>query len=224
MRFKNLLLTAMLVLVMVTPSLAASNNPPPAGAILDLNGGLIPHGAPQAYSVDFTGALANTAITFAFREDPAFITFTGASVVDLTTSSGNLLANANFATGDLTGWTYANVYGATFGGVVAGSTGNYYWYDGAVQAYDAISQTLATNPGAVYQISFYAWDDGGLTTFSDLSTNGDVTDTGGNGADILAYAQAGLPPAGNTVPEPCTMLLLGSGLVGLIAFRKKFRA
>ncbi len=236
MRFKNLLLTAMLVLVMVTPALAGPNNePPPAGAILDLNGQTITHSYAQLYSVDFTAALPNTAITFAFREDPAFIYFGNASVVDTTTLSSNLLTNGNFTGGVYTnngnagtpnGWTYANIYGASFGGFVATDplVGGYAWYDGAVQAYDAISQTIATNPGDVYQISFYAWDDGGLTTFSDLSTNGDVTDTGGNGADILAYAQAGLPPAGNTVPEPCTMLLLGSGLVGLIAFRKKFRA
>ncbi len=182
-----------------------SNEPPPAGAILDLNGGLIPHGAPQTYTVDFTSSRSNTAITFAFREDPAFISLFNTSVVDLTTSSGNLLRNGNFSggtytdhgnSGTPTGWTYANIYGASAGGVVTtcGSNG-YCWYDGAVQAYDAISQTISTTVGDIYQVSFSATDDSYLTDWSRVSTNGNVTGTGGNGADILVYAQAGLPPA-----------------------------
>ena len=184
------------------------NEPPPADAILDLNGGVIPHGTPQTYTVDFTAGLSNTAITFAFREDPAFVSVFNTSVVNLTTSSGNLLTNGAFSGGTYTdngnsatptGWTYANIYGAEAGGVVTSSCegyGSYCWYDGAVQAYDAISQTIATTVGDRYQVSFSATDNSDLTNWSRVSTNGDVTDTGGNGADILVYALAGLPPAG----------------------------
>jgi len=51
---------------------------------------------------------------------------------------------------------------------------------------------------------------------------------------FAAQATGGYNPAQNinlnftlygaTVPEPCTMLLLSSGLLGLVAFGKKFRA
>lgn len=214
---------------------AGNNNPPPAGAILDLNGQTINHNsaAPTLYTVDFSAAITSTAITFAFREDPAFIFFSDPSVTNLTTSSGNLLANSTFTGGTHTSngnsatpidWTYANQYGATFGGVQQSGcgalAGSGCWDDGAVQAYDAISQTIATTVGDLYQVSFYAWDNSGLTTFSDLSTNGNTTGTGGNGADILAYAQAGLPPPGN-VPEPGALTLLAAGIAALGMIRRR---
>jgi hypothetical protein len=196
-----------------------NNNPPPSGAILDLNGTPIPGGGNstyQMYTVNFTASLASTAITFAFRDDPAFISFSNPSVTDLTVPGSNLLTNSTFsgATGTSTpvGWTYANTYGATYGGVVTASCGvggGNCWYDGAVQAYDAISQTITTTPEHLYQISFWVAENSGCSTdteyglpcnFSDLSTNGDTTDTGGNGIDVTVYAQAGLPPAASTGP------------------------
>ena len=158
-------------------SAQAINEPPPAGAILDLNGGVIPQ-ATRSLHIEFTAAIADTAITFAFREDPAFIYFSNVSVTDVTTPSGNLLTDGDFSGGTYTdngnsatpvGWTYANVYGATYGGVIEGTT----WVDGAVQAYDAISQTISTTVGNVYEISFYVTDNSGLTNWSSLSTNGD---------------------------------------------------
>jgi hypothetical protein len=171
------------------------NNPPPSGPILDLGGAYATPPTPAAaipgngtevylnYTVIFTANAANstctdggcrTVITFAFRDDPAQISFTGASVVDQSAEAGtNLLTNGNFATGDLTGWTYADVYGVTGAGFVGPSNydnncpnlngvASYCWIDGAVQAYDALSQTINTNPGDTYQISFYVAENSGI--------------------------------------------------------------
>lgn len=86
---------------------AGNNNPPPVGAILDLGGAetataaqAVNHGAPVTVSVQFTAALASTDITFAFREDPAFISFGDVSLLNVTTGSlTNLLVNGDFGGG-----------------------------------------------------------------------------------------------------------------------------
>jgi uncharacterized repeat protein (TIGR01451 family) len=198
----------------------ANNNPPPAGAILDLNGTPIPVGVYQRYTVSFQAAIPNTAITFAFREDPAFVFLANVMVTDTTANStANLLVNGDFSLGPVgsntpTGWTYANQYGATFGGFVdSGACGSFAfcWDDGAVQAYDAISQTIHTIVGDTYLISFFVMDDGGPGNFSDVSTNGNTTGTGGNGRNITVYAQAGLPPAaGGTVTQTGSTITAGT--------------
>jgi len=213
------------------PGNPPTNCAPPPGAILDLAGTAVPHQY-TPYSVDFMAVAATTNISFAFREDPAFLLLDNVSV---TTGGGpNLLLNGDFELGPVganapTNWTFLNTFGATFAGVVqagSGVAGSNSYFDGAVQAYDGITQGISTTVGSIYHISFMLNDDGGLTTFSQLSTNGNVTSTGGNGVDLLVYAGVvpTLPPTG--VPEPSTWLLLGSGLAvwALMTWRRSREA
>ncbi len=198
-----------------------ANNPPPAGAILDLSGTPVPGGGNQTYqqySVSFVATLTSTTITFAFREDPAFLFFSSPSVVDTADPEVNLLTNADFSGGTDTsngntstpvGWNYANQYGALAGGVLNPQCGiimndvaENCWVDGAVQAYDALSQSITTIVGHTYQITFWLADDSSChCNFSDISTNGNTTGTGGNGINETVYAQGGLP-SGSQVTQP----------------------
>jgi hypothetical protein len=193
----------------IVPS--AVNEPPPSGAIYDLAGTAIPHVYTSYTTPVFTATSSSTNLSFAFREDPAFLFLDDVTMFDVTTSTPVSLVNAGFESGPVgasapTGWTYLNTFGATFGGYVAdfgAHSGSNSYYDGAVQAYDGITQAVSTTTGDSYTVSFWLNDNGPLTTFQQLSTNGDTTDPGGNGCDLLVYGGA-IPTADNLTPGVVT--------------------
>jgi hypothetical protein len=199
------------------------NQGPPSGALYDLAGQTINQGSPIEYSTTFTASSTSTEITFAFRDDPAFLLFSNTSV---STGGGpNLLLNGDFSGGTYSmgsngaipvGWTFQNQYNASFFGMVS----NGVWVDGSVQAYDSLSQYITTTVGDVYTISFFLTEDNGVgdTTYSDLSTNGDITDTLGNGIDVLTYTTANFNI--NQIPEPASFAVLVAGLIGLGVARR----
>ena len=218
MKPKYLLFAAMLVLAMVSPSLATTVLTPPPGAILDLNGLSSGKGTVEPYTVDFTATAASTSMTFLFRDDNGQLLFTNPSVVDTTASNGNLLLNSSFAENTYTGgickgpyvdWTYASSGAPNTPGYFKGSvTKGYEWLDGAAnQGYDTLSQTIATTVGDTYQVTFSLAENSSYATFNEGGTS---------------YQRDALVYAASATPIPGTVWLFGPGVVGLIGLKRKY--
>lgn len=249
------------VTLFATASLEASpiNFAPPGGAFLDLNGLALPNGGngmpgggpgpSGSYTASFIATAATTTLTLAFRDDGAFIDLYDVVLVDNNFPSTNIINNPQFNESVYTqngnsavpiGWNYDNIYGAAFGGTDVtggcsatngGTTIGPCWHDGAVQAYDAISQSNLTTIGDQYTLYLLLAEDNntnfahngtgnGFTDFSSVSTNGQPG-PGGNGIDVLAYALPGENNIPSPVPEPATWALLGGGLAILGLFGRR---
>jgi protein with PEP-CTERM/exosortase system signal len=202
----------------------AQNLPPPPSSgllVFSLTGDPVDTSV-DAYAANFIASSVGSDITFVFRHDPGFFFLSNVTVTDLTNPSGNIIGNGDFLAdghtnpGDtVTDWSYFFQTGNDFPQYFGFEDGSGNFVDGSTQAYDGISQAFATTMGDTYQISFdLRQDESGVADYQPTSTNGDTSNTGGNGIDMFVYAGNGIPSQ-NVPDSGSTLALLAGGIVAL---------
>jgi hypothetical protein len=182
----------------------------------------------------------------------------------LTASASSLLVNGSFESPVITTGFYQTVVGpdsTTIPGWTVGLTSvdlvqGAIWAHAGIQGVDmagtpgpgSLTQTVATIPGQLYQLSFWVssnggpfadsltvkWDGGTLATLSTPAQthwNGYEFNVTGTGSDTVSFATPITTDFGPllddvslvSIPEPATLTLIGSGLL-LIGLRIRRRA
>jgi hypothetical protein len=137
-------------------------------------------------------ALVSTGLFFMTAAEPA-----NAIPSQCDAIAGNLVANCEFETGALTGWTPSGNLANT--GVTNNAayvhSGTYGLQEGPVSADGIISQTLSTVPGVVYSVSaWYFPRDPAFPRKFDILWNGDTR------IDVLDFSATGFNQS-----ELCTL-------------------
>ena len=91
--------------------------------------------------------------------------------------------------------------------------------DGYVAKYVAVKDGSTVGPGGEHWLYYTVTEAQGIIGAGQVTTQ-EFQDTAGEISHISLY---GVEGGGTKVPEPATLLLLGSGLVGFIGLRRKIK-